>query len=309
MTGDARTDGELVEAYLAGDSVALGALYDRFARGLFDTARGMLGNGDDAADVVQDVFCVAAAKLGQLRDRNRVKPWLYAVARHEVFRRTKRRRREAPVLEGSGEGTWKLPAVPDPRAEGADVESAELAAVVRAAASGLEAHDQLILELNVRQGLVGEDLASALGVTVAQSHSLLFRMRERVERAIGAYVVTRGDRRDCPELATVLTVWDGTFDVLWRKRIARHIDGCDTCTERRRIAAGLVAMAPAFAAPAWLRQRTLRAAAVGTSVPAKYRFDRHGFAVSRRGTSLFGARAAVAAATESAASRRNRFRA
>ena len=88
---------------------------------------------------------------------------------------------------------------------------------MRAAASGLEVHDQLVLELSVRQGLAGDDLAAALGVTLAQSHSLLFRMRERVERAIGAYVVTRGDRQDCPELATVLSGWDGTFDVLWRK--------------------------------------------------------------------------------------------
>ncbi len=121
MTVDARTDGELVEAYLAGDRVALAALYDRFAGGLFDTARAMLGNGDDAADVVQDVFCVAAAKLGQLRDRNRVKPWMYAIARHEVFRRTKRRRREAPVLDAAGAGARDLPAAADPRAIGAYV--------------------------------------------------------------------------------------------------------------------------------------------------------------------------------------------
>jgi RNA polymerase sigma factor (sigma-70 family) len=295
MTVDARTDGELVEAYLAGDSAALAALYDRFASGLFDTARAMLGNGDDAADVVQDVFCVAAAKLGQLRDRTRVKPWLYAIARHEVFRRTRRRRREPPVLDAAGERTWDLPAAADPRSDGAAVESAEFAAVVRAAAGGLEPHDQLILELNVRQGLVGEDLASALGVTLAQSHSMLFRMRERIERAIGAYVVTRGDRRDCPDLANVLADWDGTFDALWRKRIARHIDGCETCTERRRIAVGFVATAPAFAAPAWLRQRTLRAATVGSSAPARYRFDGQGFPMSRRRGVPVGARAAVAA--------------
>ncbi len=47
--------------------------------------------------------------------------------------------------------------------------------------------------------------------------------------------------------------------MLWRKRIARHIDSCDTCTERRRIAVGMAALAPAFAAPAWLRERTLGA--------------------------------------------------
>ena len=298
MTGtqDARTDGELVAAFLAGDGDALAAIYDRFAAGLYDTARAMLGNADDAADVVQDVFCVAAAKLGQLRERDRVKPWLYAIARHEVFRRSKRRRREAPGLGGSTtDGGWELPAVADPRADGAAVESAELASVVRAAAGGLEARDQLVLELSVRQGLAGEDLAAALGVTLAQSHSLLFRMRDRVERAIGAYVVTRGDRQHCPELATVLAGWDGTFDVLWRKRIARHVDGCDTCTERRRVAVGMAALAPEFVAPAWLRERTLGAAAAATSEPSGYQFGDDGFPVVRRRSSPLGARAAVAA--------------
>jgi RNA polymerase sigma factor (sigma-70 family) len=288
---DARSDAELVGAYLGGDRGALGLLYDRFAGGLYDTARAMLGSADDAADVVQDVFCVAAAKLDQLREPDRVKPWLYAIARHEVFKRTRRRRRELRGLDAD----WEIPAAADARAEGAALESAELGALVRGAAAGLEPGDQLVLELSVRQGLAGEDLAGALGVTVGQSHSMVFRMRERIERAIGAYVVTRGRRTDCPELAAVLTGWDGTFDVLWRKRIARHVDGCDTCAERRRVAVGMVALAPAFAAPAWLRERTLRASA-SAGEPAGYRFDGSGFPVDPRRAPLFGsARTAVAA--------------
>ena len=41
-------------------------------------------------------------------------------------------------------------------------------------------------------------------------------------------------RRDCPDLAGVLADWDGTFSVLVRKRVARHVDSCDICDRRKK---------------------------------------------------------------------------
>src|SRR5215475_2924898 len=89
-------DAMLVTAYVAGDRNALGALYDRFAPSLYDTAAAMLSDRDEAADVVQDVFLIAAQRMGQLRDPERIKAWLFSIARHEIYRRTKRRRRVTP---------------------------------------------------------------------------------------------------------------------------------------------------------------------------------------------------------------------
>ena len=59
-------------------------------------------------------------------------------------------------------------------------------------------------------------------------------MRERLERSVAALLVARHGRADCAEVATLLEPWDGTFSVLWRKRVARHVDGCATCDRRRR---------------------------------------------------------------------------
>lgn len=260
--GAGTTDAALVSAHLAGDRAALGALYDRFGAGLYDTARAMLRDPDGAADVVQEVFCVAAVKLPQLRDHSRVKPWLYAIARHEIYRRTKQRGRQRSLDAILDEWGNDPVAAPDPMADAGGAEAGELAELVRAAAAGLDEQDQLVLELSARQGLVGADLAAAMSVSVRHAHTLVFRMRERLERAVGAYIVTRGKRDECAELERVLAGWDGTFDVLWRKRIARHIDGCETCQVTRRGAAvlSLAGGAPAFAAPLWLRQRTLDAA-------------------------------------------------
>ncbi|NHA00661.1 hypothetical protein G5V59_13260 [Nocardioides sp. W3-2-3] len=58
----------------------------------------------------------------------------------------------------------------------------------------------------------------------------------------------------------MLRGWDGTFSPLVRKRVARHVDGCDVCAHRRRLMVSplaLLAGVPAFAAPAALRDRVL----------------------------------------------------
>src|SRR6185369_10451532 len=65
----------------------------------------------------------------------------------------------------------------------------------------------------------------------------------------------------CAELAEILDGWDGTFTVLMRKRVARHIERCAVCDEERRRLVNPVALlgaAPVFIpAPAWLRDRTM----------------------------------------------------
>ena len=87
-------DGELARAAAGGDSVAFGAIYDRYADRLFDFCVGMLRDREAAADCVQDVFVTAATKLTLLREPDRLRSWLYAIARHEAIGRLNARRRE-----------------------------------------------------------------------------------------------------------------------------------------------------------------------------------------------------------------------
>ncbi|MFN0027966.1 MAG: sigma-70 family RNA polymerase sigma factor [Acidimicrobiales bacterium] len=266
---DRRNDRQLVAAHLAGDGSALAGIYDRYADRLHDTAVAMLRDREEAADATQEVFVVAAARLGQLRDPERLRAWLFAILRNEVYRRSSRRSRTRPTdpfVLGMAEM-----APPDHLADAAAVEAAELAAQVRLAAAGLDTRDQLVLELSARQGLSGDELAAALGVSVAQSHVLVHRMRQRVERSLGALTVARMGRRDCPGLAELLTAWDGTFDVLVRKRVARHIERCEVCEQssRRYAALSLLVLAPAFPAPPGLREKVLATAAAPPSGPQR----------------------------------------
>jgi RNA polymerase sigma factor (sigma-70 family) len=250
---DARDDAELVRAATAGDRGAFAAIYDRYADRLHDFCWSVLRDRDEAADATQDAFLVAAERLGQLRDPERLRPWLYAVARSQALRRVRARSRVAPEEE--------MTELPDP-ASGPEqaAERSDLRELVWNAAAGLSERDRALLDLHLRHGLEGAELGQAMGVEPGHAYVLLSRLRDQVERSLGALLVARLGRDDCPDLAAILSGWDGRFTPLIRKRVARHVDACDVCGERRRTAASplaLLAAVPPMPAPAFLRDRVL----------------------------------------------------
>jgi RNA polymerase sigma factor (sigma-70 family) len=220
-------DAEMVAAIVTGQTSGLAEAYDRYAPALHAYCRSLLDEPADADDAVQDTFMIAAAKLGRLRDRSRLRPWLYAVARNECRRRLRSRASSAPpggAREVSDE-TIDL---------GVDAANLELRALVEAALAGLGPGDREIIELNLRHELAGPDLAAALGVGTKQANALASQARSQFATSLGALLVAYTERESCPELAEILSGWDGRLNVLLRKRINRHIEHCARCRARSR---------------------------------------------------------------------------
>jgi RNA polymerase sigma factor (sigma-70 family) len=264
---------------------------------LYAYCRSLLVEPAVAADAVQDTFVIAAAKAGGLRQRERFRPWLYAVARNECFRRLRAQGLPGPLDEPGG----VIAGAPDPAA-GPDRE--ELHALVVAALAGLNAGDREVIELNLRHVLDGQDLADALGVSGNQANALVARARAQFEGSLGALLVARGSRRACPDLEDILADWDGNLTILLRKRINRHTENCEVCGDRKRrelSPAMLLSTLPMIAIPAGLREQVLRLAADRSPSGIGYRdlvirraepFDRSGFPgpIERPGR-MYGVRA------------------
>ncbi len=254
---DAVSDAELARAAAAGDRGAFARIYDRYADRLYDFCAGILRDRDAAADCVQDAFCHAATGLGQLREPDKLRPWLYSIARHKALATIRERRRE--------QASDELPEVAsnDPGPETLATRS-ELAALVAEAAGGLSERDRSVLELAYRHGLDGSELAEALGISYENAKKTSQRLRQTIERSLGALLIARRARSaadGCPELHATLAGWNGQFTILMRKRIVRHMESCATCDEERRQMVSPVALlggVPVFIpAPGWLRERTL----------------------------------------------------
>src|SRR5229473_4338739 len=262
-------DREIVAAIVKGDPAGLAAAYDQYAQGLYDYCRSLLSEPADAADAVQDTFVVASAKVSGLREPDRLRAWLYAVARSECHRRLRARARvsSAPLDEAAETAS-------DAEDPEADAEHAELRNLVRAALAGLNPGEREIIELNLRYGLAGADLADALGVSRNQAHALASRARSQFQTSLGVLLVARSGREFCPDLANILEGWDGELTVLIRKRVNRHIDRCEVCGERKRrelSPAMLLSLLPVAMLPANLRDQIFRLVADVSPGAATYR--------------------------------------
>ncbi len=282
-----RSDSDLVLRAQAGDRDAFGALYDLYAPRIYDLCIHMLRDPEDAADATAEVFLAAAEHVEQLVDPAKVKSWLYAIARNQVYRRSRQRSREVAFDVADVESIeWS-----SDRDEGDDHDGddpmtttddrdltltvpAMSAALVRDAALGLTDRDRLVLEMTLAGGLDGRALGDALGVSVDGAHQASHRMRERLARSVGALLVARKGQADCPGLQVVLADWDGTFSVLWRKRVARHADKCAVCGARRqsipqKVLAGTFAAVPFtfLVPPDSLREQILHTAGLRGANP------------------------------------------
>lgn len=266
MNGRAPADSDLVEAARGGDGDSFASVYDRYRDPIHDFCYSVLRDPHESADALHETFLQAWTKLDQLRDPSRLRPWLYAIARHECYRRCRDRARTHPSDE-----------VPEmiERSESVDqvadhIHDAVLRETVWAAAASLSASDRALLDLQLRQGLEGNELAAAVGVSIGHLHVLTSRLRSKLESALGSLMVARLGREDCAELAELLDGWDGRYSSVIRKRVARHVDGCEECAERRsRLRpAALYAAVPVVAAPFGSRDRLLSAMGSAGAPPA-----------------------------------------
>ena len=274
------TDAEVASLAAQGDRDAFGELYDRFGVQLFDFCARLTGSSDDAADVTHEVFLRASSRLSQLREPERVRAWLFSVARHECYAFTRRRSKTRPsdpmrlgdTLEHTG------------RSAAGTLESSELVTLVNDARAGLEADDLSILDLKFRHDLSGNDLAEAAGIPHEQLHKVLARATERFEKALGAVMLIRFGRKECAALGGVVGS-QAALTPLLRKQVSRHADSCDECTRRRKALVNPATMSASAAtkaastvlAPPGLRDTIVASMAAGVASSTHYRWKRNGF--------------------------------
>jgi len=281
-------DGEVGAAIAVGDPGGLAEAYDKYAPALYTYCRSLVPEPGEAADAVQDTFVIAAAELAGLRDRRRLRPWLYAVARNECLRRVGGAASFAVPVSTVPADAASVDAVPvdavpvgsGPAGDGfAAVERAELGALLRAAAWGLGAGERDLIQLRWQQGLDVAEIAAIIGVSRNRAHALLSRAEDQLETALSALLVARTGGDDCDELHALLEHGDGQLTVTMRKRIDRHIRRCRVCANRSRRELGPrlmlgftpLAVPPVVAMPEDLRARVLRLANSGTPGAVAYR--------------------------------------
>jgi RNA polymerase sigma-70 factor (ECF subfamily) len=86
-----------------GGSADVHRLVDEHYVALYRYAFRLSGSAADADDLTQEAFCKAQVNLGQLRDADRARPWLFRILRNGYLQRV-RARKQQPCVSLNGVG-------------------------------------------------------------------------------------------------------------------------------------------------------------------------------------------------------------
>ncbi|MCB0994911.1 MAG: hypothetical protein KDB21_07455 [Acidimicrobiales bacterium] len=179
---------------------------------------------DLARAATEETFARAHERLDHLADPNQLRAWLYAIARNAVVDQI--RLHDPAVHIDPGDDLTRPAAAP----------------LFWETAASLQEREQEVLDLHVRHGLDGDELAAATGAERRHCDVLLVRLHSHIERTLGSLLLARHGRRDCAALDLALAGWDGVYDPRTRSTVTAHADGCAACTARR----SALTMAPNF---------------------------------------------------------------
>ncbi len=188
---------ELVERSRSGDASAFARIMALHQGMVFNLAARLLGDGEEARDVAQEVFLLVYRRLGRFEGRSSLKTWIYRIVvnqchnRRRFWHRHGRDREQAlderwAGPEDASQGEWRASPYQQAR-------SRERAAAVQKALLELSFDQRSVLVLREVEGLSCEEVAAALGIPDGTVKSRLSRAREALRRRL-AGLWEEGDR-------------------------------------------------------------------------------------------------------------------
>jgi RNA polymerase sigma-70 factor (ECF subfamily) len=182
----ARTDEDIVERVLAGDTALFELLMRRYNQRLYRITRAIVRNEAEAEDVTQEAFVRAFEHLDQFAGRARFSTWLTRIAVHEASARVRRGGRQID-LEESMPTLASAAAGPEERAS-----DRELGRAIEEALDTLpEAYGSVFMLRDV-EGLSTAETAACLDINPETVKTRLHRaralLRNHITARIGAAV-------------------------------------------------------------------------------------------------------------------------
>ena len=171
-------DHRLIAECLQGDTAAFGLLVRRYQDRLYNTVFRMVGNAEDAYDVVQEAFLSAYQSLENFKGDSLFFTWLYRIAVNTAIS-MKRKQRAVVSIDAGRNGEQGIePLDPsDLSRPGHAMEQAEQGRRIHNALARLSPEHRAVLVMKDMEGQKYETMADALGVPIGTIRSRLHRAR------------------------------------------------------------------------------------------------------------------------------------
>jgi RNA polymerase sigma-70 factor, ECF subfamily len=136
-----------------------------------------VADGQDAEDLLQDIYLRIYRQSNSVRDPQRLESWMYQVARNRIIDHYRSRRQwtDLPETLAAEDEVEETP--------GAESMDGLLPYLQEAIASLPETYREALIQVDF-QGMTQQDLASKLGVTLSGAKSRVQRARQKLKEAL-----------------------------------------------------------------------------------------------------------------------------
>jgi len=235
-------DDRLARRAANGDREAFAVLYQRHHQALYRYCRAILGNGEDAADALQNTMTAALRALPGERREIRVRPWLYRIAHNESVSLLRRR---APLVDLDAAMHVAAPA-------GSDAETRERMRQLVTDLRELPDRQRAALVMRELSGFGYGEIATTLESSQAATKQLVYEARTALHE------MAEGRDMSCNSVRRLMSAEDRRM--LRGRKLRAHLRECAGCREfketidvRRHDLAAMTPPLPALAAASLLQ--------------------------------------------------------
>jgi len=177
---DPPSDYDLAVHARRGDAEAFGELVRRYQTSVFNVCYRMMGNRQEAEDMSQEAFIRAYSRLATYDAERPFGPWIRRVAANFCLNRLASKAPiNLPLME-----EHEPVHTPHERNLEQTTETADRARAIRQAMANLPPHYLAVIELRHFQELSYNEISHAMGISLPQVKSYLFRARKLLGEAL-----------------------------------------------------------------------------------------------------------------------------
>lgn len=172
---------KIIQQIKKGDKAAFRQLVEHYQQAAFNLAFRMLGDDDEARDVVQDSFIRIWEKIDTYNSKEKFTNWMYKIVSNRAIDRLRAiKRRPFISIE-------KL--IPDSMSTGENssdiyLENKEIGELIRVITDGLPQKQQLIFTLRDLQGLSTQEVKEITGLLESSIKSNLYHARKTIREKL-----------------------------------------------------------------------------------------------------------------------------
>ena len=152
----------------------------------YSVAFRMLGDDDQAKDVVQETLVTIWQKLKKIKTAEVYKIWMYRVVVNKCYDEMRRRKRNPEFV--TDEQSWKLISNRISEGPSAALENNETSRIIRILTEKLSPRQKAVFVLSELEGMSNDEISGITGISKSAVKANLYHARKTISQRVEKYL-------------------------------------------------------------------------------------------------------------------------